>query len=203
MTRLQARFARWALVLTAVTLLGAEPHVGKPSADELREAEAAEVVGAILTALRDGWLVARRAPDDTEVWEPCRLGDICILLPARTSLGQLEDALDAAGIPARAETSSLVYGTREIRDLLVVLHAVDDPTDELALVTALRSPLFGCGDDDLYTFAVEHRGHWNHQASPPEALPEDHPVGRALRVLSGWHDARLWLAPSELHGAKA
>ena len=75
------------------------------------EAEAADVVGAILTALRDGWTVARRAPDGTESWEPCRLGDICILLPARTSLGQLEDALEAAGIPARAETSSLVYGT--------------------------------------------------------------------------------------------
>jgi ATP-dependent helicase/nuclease subunit A len=182
----------------AVTLLGADPHEGKPRADELREAEAADVVGAVLKALRDGWPVARRAPDGTESWEPCRFGDICILLPARTSLGQLEDALEAAGIPARAETSSLVYGTREIRDLLVVLHAVDDPTDELALVTALRSPVFGCGDDDLYTFAVEHHGRWNHQAPLPESLPADDPVGRSLQVLGAWHDARHWLAPSEL-----
>ena len=60
-------------------------------------------------------------------WRPARLGDICILLPARTSLGFLEHALDAAGIPYRAETSSLVYGSREVRDLLGVLRAVDDP----------------------------------------------------------------------------
>ncbi len=182
----------------AVILLGADPHEGTTRADELREAEAADVVGAVLTALRDQWPVARRAPDGTESWEPCRLGDICILLPARTSLGQLEDALEAAGIPARAETSSLVYGTREIRDLLVVLHAVDDPTDELALVTALRSPVFGCGDDDLYTFAVGHHGRWDHQAPLPDSLPVDHPVGRSLQVLAAWHDARQWLAPSEL-----
>ena len=37
------------------------------------------------------------------------LGDIAILVPARTSLPFLEDALDTAGIPYRAESSSLVY----------------------------------------------------------------------------------------------
>jgi ATP-dependent exoDNAse (exonuclease V) beta subunit len=130
--------------------------------------------------------------------EPCRLGDICILLPARTSLGHLEEAFDAAGIPYRAETSSLVYSTREIRDLLVVLQAVDDPTDELALVSALRSSVFGCGDDDLVTFAVEHGGRWDHQRPLPETLPSSHPVADAMRTLAEWHDARFWSSPSEL-----
>ena len=180
------------------TLLGVEPHEGKPSADEQRTFEAADVASAVTTALAQGWPVARRDRDGNEVWEPCRLGDIAILLPARTSLGHLEDALEAAGIAYRAETSSLVYGTREIRDLLLVLQAVDDPTDELALVSALRSPLFGCGDDDLYTFRAVYGGRWNHRADLPEALPDDHPVGDAMRALGAWHDARLWLGPSEL-----
>ena len=182
----------------APVLLGIHPHSDKPLADPLREREAADVAAAVTTAITEQWPVSRRDPDGTEVWEPCRLGDIAILLPARTSLGQLEDALDAAGIPYRAETSSLVYGTREIRDLLLVLQAVDDPTDELSLVSALRSPLLGCGDDDLYTFRVDHLGHWNHQAPLPESLPHDHPVGEAMRELAAWHDARLWLGPSEL-----
>ena len=148
------------------------------------------------TALAEGWSVSRREPgSDAELWEPCRLGDIAILLPARTSLGHLEDALDAVGIPYRAETSSLVYGTREIRDLLLVLQAVDDPTDELALVSALRSPVLGCGDDDLYTFRVDHGGRWNHQAPLPDSLPPDHAVAEAMRALAAWHEARLWLGP--------
>jgi ATP-dependent exoDNAse (exonuclease V) beta subunit len=179
-------------------LLGAVPHDDNPRAGELREREAADVAASITTALADGWSVAHRDRDGHEVWEACRPGDIAVLLPARTSLGHLEDALDAAGIPYRAETSSLVYGTREIRDLLLVLQAVDDPTDELALVSALRSPIFGCGDDDLYTFRVEHGGCWNIRAELPESLPVDHPVADALRALGSWHEARMWLGPSEL-----
>jgi ATP-dependent helicase/nuclease subunit A len=186
----------------AVTLLGTEPDETAATADQLREREAADVAAVVQRAWREGWSVVRRdvgaGGAGTEHTEPCRLGDVCILLPARTSLGHLEDALDAAGIPYRAETSSLVYSTREIRDLLVVLQAVDDPTDELALVSALRSPIFGCGDDDLYTFKVEHGGRWDHQAPLPETLPPDHPVADAVRALAGWHDARYWSSPSEL-----
>jgi ATP-dependent exoDNAse (exonuclease V) beta subunit len=182
----------------AVALLGIDAHADAPRANELREREAADVVAAIRTALADRWSVARRAPDGSVAWDACRLGDIAVLLPARTSLGHLEDALDAAGVPYRAETSSLVYSTREIRDLLLVLQAIDDPTDELALVSALRSPVFGCGDDDLYRFRVEHGGHWNHQAPVPESLPVTDPVAEAMAALASWHDARLWLGPSEL-----
>jgi ATP-dependent exoDNAse (exonuclease V) beta subunit len=181
-----------------VVLLGVDAHPDAPRANELREREAADVAAAIRTALADGWPVARRTRDGREEWDVCRLGDIAVLLPARTSLGHLEDALDAAGIPYRAETSSLVYSTREIRDLLLVLQAVDDPTDELALVSALRSPVLGCGDDDLYTFRVDHGGHWNHRAALPESLPATHPVAEAMTALAAWHDARLWLGPSEL-----
>jgi ATP-dependent exoDNAse (exonuclease V) beta subunit len=180
-----------------VVLLGTDEHPLGLRADELRAREAEEVAATIQAAIAEGWPVRRRA-DGEERWEPCRLGDICVLLPARTSLGHLEDALDAIGVPYRAETSSLVYGTREIRDLLAVLAAVDDPTDELALVTALRTPLLGCGDDDLYTFKVEHGGRWNHQLPLPESLPDGHPVGDAIACLRDWHAARAWLTSSEL-----
>ena len=120
------------------------------------------------------------------------------MLPARTSLPFLERALEAEGISYRAETSSLVYATREVRDLLMALRAIDDPSDELSLVSALRSPLFGCGDDDLFEFHVEHKGKWNVRSLPPDTLPADHPVVDALRALRELHHARMWVTPSEL-----
>ena len=94
----------------AVTLLGACAHTDKPSADDLRAREAADVAAAVRTAVSQRWQVAAEphAPDG-DCWRDVRLGDIAVLLPARTSLPHLEDALDAAGIPYRAEASSLVY----------------------------------------------------------------------------------------------
>ena len=177
-----------------VLLLGVEPLDSTTTADPAREREAASVAAAARAAIDERWQVAA-GPGE---WRDARLGDICILLPARTSLYFLERALDDAGVPYRAETSSLVYGTREVRDLLTALRAVDDPSDQLALASALRSPAFGCGDDDLFEFHVEHGGRFDIRAEPPETLPPDHPVADALRYLGALHAQRSWVTPSEL-----
>ena len=131
-----------------------------------------------------------------------QLRDIAVLVPARTSLPHLEDALDAAGIPYRAEASSLVYRTREVRDLLTAARAADDPSDPLALVAALRSPLFGCGDDDLWTWQ-QGGGRWNILAPLPDTVPAGHPVRDAVTYLRRLHNDRAWLAPSEVLGRLA
>jgi ATP-dependent exoDNAse (exonuclease V) beta subunit len=180
---------------TDVVLLGVEPHTDGPDASVLREREAADVAAVIGRVLADGWRVEDRVGKQPR---PARLGDICILLPARTSLGFLERALDDARIPYRAETSSLVYASREVRELLAALRAIDDPSDSLSLTAALRSSLFGCGDDDLFEYHVEHNGRWDVRSAPPEALPLDHPVVDGMRFLGALHDERLWRAPSEL-----
>ncbi len=178
-----------------VVLLGVEPHADIEKADQLRVREAADVAQAVARAVADAWPVADR---DTGEWRPARLGDICVLLPARTSLPFLERALDDAGIAYRAETSSLVYGSREVRELLAALRAIDDPSDSLSLVTALRSSLFGCGDDDLFEYKVEYGGAWDVRYDPPAEVPAGHPVGDAIRYLRSLHHARFWSAPSEL-----
>ena len=114
-----------------------------------------------------------------------------MLIPTRTSLPALEDALESAGLPYRVESSSLVYASPEVRDLLTVLRAIDDPTDEVAIVAALRSPMFGCGDDDLVT----HRsadGSWDYRTPPPDDADPDGPVAAGMRSLRRLHDERWW-----------
>jgi ATP-dependent exoDNAse (exonuclease V) beta subunit len=186
-----------------VVLLGINQHEDNPSADELRAREAADVVAAVHTALAERWQVSEehRLPDGRteERWRDITLRDIAVLVPARTSLPHLQDALDAGDIAYHAEASSLVYRTRGVRDLLMAAHAADDPSDELALVTALRSPLFGCGDDDLWTW-YRAGGRWNILTLPPETVPATHPVREATEYLRRLHDDRTWLAPSEVLG---
>ena len=177
-----------------VLFLGEGIHADKPNADALRDREATDVAAAIRAAVDDGWTIEEPGGQ----WRAAQWGDVAILLPARTSLPALERALEAAGVPYRAETSSIVYATREVRDLLAVVRAVDDPTDMLALVTALRSPAFGCGDDDLYEWKITYRGRWDHQAVRPDDCPDDHPVAAGMAWLADVHRARTWMSPSEI-----
>jgi ATP-dependent helicase/nuclease subunit A len=161
-----------------VTVLGVEPHddaAGDVTAQVLREREAADVADAVATALRDGWLVG----DGIGGLRPCRADDIAVLLPARTSLPMLEAALSRLAVPYRAENSSVVYVAPEIRHLLLALRAAADPTDELALVAALRSPLYGCSDVELYEWRSAG-GRWSPSATPPVDELRHHPVAAAL-----------------------
>jgi len=179
----------------SVLVVGAEAHADDPNADTLREREAADVATVIRRALDETWTVWDERSD---AWRPIRLGDVAVLVPARTSLPFLEEALDTAGVSYRAESSSLVYQAQEVRDLLAAARAVADPSDALALVTALRSPLFGCGDDDLWTWKQAGRG-FNLLAPPDDALRE-HPVGAAMAYLKQLYRDAQWLTPSEVLG---
>jgi len=165
-----------------VVLGGTEPH---PSAEAARAAEAADVAAALRRAHDEGWLV-----DPGTGPRPCRWSDMAVLLPSRTTLSHLRTGLDEAGIPYRLESGTLVYGTTEVGDLLSILRAVDDPGDAIAAVGALRSPAYGCGDDDLLRWTRAHGritylGAAVRDPEELEGLPpvEVDPVERALADL--------------------
>ncbi|MGQ0803034.1 MAG: UvrD-helicase domain-containing protein [Actinomycetota bacterium] len=179
---------------------GAGPAVqvfGEPVAGTkigpVREREAAEIAALIRRVKAEHWPVF----DPVEgMMRDAQYGDIALLIPTRTALPELERALEAADVPLRIESQSLVYATAEVRDLLAILTALDDPTDEIALVAALRTPAFGCSDTEL----VEYRlagGRWDYRRDPDVALPDDHRVVAGIAVLRDLHDARWWQSVSE------
>ncbi|MBI4884437.1 MAG: UvrD-helicase domain-containing protein [Actinobacteria bacterium] len=176
----------------SVTVLGEQPHtdLGRAAAEDLREREAADVAAIVVQALSDQWQVWR----DGEL-HPCRPGDIAILLPSRLSLTALQAALAANNVPFRAENSSLVYAAAEVRALMLALRAADDPTDELAIVSALRTPLFGCSDRHLYEWKVTHNQGWGWRHIPADL---DHPVATGLRALGELSERVPYDTPSQL-----
>ncbi len=88
----------------------------------------------------------RTLVDQTDI----RFGDIAILCRASRSFTPYEDALDALGIPYLTVAGRGFYERPEVRDLLNALQALADPTDDLALVGLLRSPVSGLSDVQLY-----------------------------------------------------
>jgi len=163
-------------------------------ARELREAEAADVASLIVDTQEnpDRWMV----DDGADGWRAPELRDITILLPTRTSMSQLSHALDDKSIPFRADTGTLVYETQEVKDLLSVLTAIDDPSNEIALVAALRSPLYGCGYDDLYAFR-KAGGSFDTRVPVPDAALGT-VVAAGIEHLSDLVAHRWWDEPSQL-----
>ncbi|MEP6870796.1 MAG: UvrD-helicase domain-containing protein, partial [Anaerolineaceae bacterium] len=162
-------------------------------AHELRDAEAADIV-RLINSVRGQWSVT--AEDGST--RPAQLNDIAILLPTRNTFQSLERKLENEDIPYRLESRSLLYATQEVVDLTNVLAAIDDPTDDISIVAALRSPAFGCADDELYEF-VKAGGQWDYTGKIPEAPGTPfNSIPAALKAIAQMHASRRWYSVSEL-----
>ena len=116
----------------------------------------ADYVARRICALIDG---------GTPVWEngakrPAHYGDAVILLRNANSIGPVyRAALETHGIPVSAETSGGFYTSEEVSVLRSLLAVVDNPHQDVPLIAALRSPLFGLTADDLAAVRTCDREH--------------------------------------------
>jgi ATP-dependent exoDNAse (exonuclease V) beta subunit len=104
------------------------------------QAESEAFASVARSAVEEGWPVSDRGLDGERIVRPANSRDICILLPARIHLRLLERALETAGVPYSVEAGKLVLATQEVRDLLSCLRAIEDPSDQVALVAACARP---------------------------------------------------------------
>lgn len=90
-----------------------------------------------------------------------RYSDIAILANRRTHFATYERVFGELGIPVVADGGRGFFSGREVQDLLAALRVVANPYDEVALLAALRSPLFGWSDEDLVRLRIAGRhGLW-------------------------------------------
>ncbi len=170
-----------------VVVLGG--HLGTTVPDVRRQA-ARDAADAMRRIVEERWPVLGR---DGEL-RPARWSDIAVLIPARSALAALEEAFDDVAVPYRLEGAAMLWASQEVRDVVAVLRAVDDPADGVAVLAALRSPGLACGDDDLVTW-YDQGGRWDPRAPIAEHLA-DHPVAGAMTVLEALHRERWWSEPS-------
>ncbi len=121
------------------------------NAGEGREREATRIAARIAGMVQGGeCLVAGPAEAGRESYRPARYGDIAILFRAMNDIKIYERALRRRGIPYYVLAGKGFYEREEIQDLISLLRFLENRTDEIALVSALRSPLFGVSDESLY-----------------------------------------------------
>lgn len=162
------------------------------NARQVRMIESRDVAACCRLIVAEGWQVFDRRGQHAR---GASYRDIAVLIPARTVLTTLERFLGEADVPYRVEGGSLIYRTQEVRDLLNCLTAIDDPSDEVAIVGALRSPAFACSDVDIARF-VSAGGRISYlRGDLPSGVG---PVADGLRVLRRFHERRLGQSLSAL-----
>lgn len=161
-------------------LLEIGPHVRER--EQARRWEAERLADRLLRLVRDQEPVM----DAEGNLRPARYGDIALLFRAMTDVKIYERALRERGIPYYVLAGRGFYEREEIQDLLSLLQFLENKTDEVALVAALRSPLFGLSDEALF---------WLRQAAEAraEGWLDPHPLLTELRE----HERVPGISPEE------
>jgi ATP-dependent helicase/nuclease subunit A len=90
---------------------------------------------------------------------PATWGDVLILVSRRGALFEaIIRALKNAGVAVAGADRLVLAEHIAVMDLMVLADALLLPADDLALATALKSPLFGFDDDDLFRLAYGRKG---------------------------------------------
>lgn len=152
--------------------------------------------------------------DDTIVYDEraeaqrrARYGDVAILIPARTRLGTLTDALRRHDIPYIVHGGRGFWTRQEVWDLINALAHIADPRRDIELVGMLRSPLFGWTDDAIVRL-IHHDNRRPLRAL--EAAADDPTLlgptrdqcavdaATTWQRISAWHDAAAALPAAQL-----
>jgi len=124
--------------------------------EDRRYAMEAHQMAKTLQALTACW----RVTDADGALRPAQYGDIMLLVRRRAHLEPYEQALKTARIPYVSTRQGGLLATLECSDLTALLEFFVTPFADLQLVQVLRSPLFGCTDDDLMALRRYGEGSW-------------------------------------------
>ena len=104
-------------------------------------------------------LMARRIDELTRAG-PFEHKEVVVLVRATTNLSVYERALEERGVPTYVLGGRGYWSQQQVADLRAYLAALANPRDELALYSALASPLAGASLDALVLVAeLGHRSH--------------------------------------------
>ncbi|MCW8200651.1 DNA helicase UvrD [Verminephrobacter aporrectodeae subsp. tuberculatae] len=122
-------------------------------------------------------------------------GEVLVLARKRDRLAPMQDALRALHLPCVQPEKADLFDAPEVQDMVALLDALVSTGHDLALARALKSPLFGLGDDALVALAQlrrmpEHAAcSWFDLLQKRELLPEDlRAHGAVLAEYKAWVD---------------
>ena len=136
----------------------AELHLVDTAADDSDEGrvaiEANYIGRKILSMLREGYPVTG---EDGEL-RPCTLSDFAILLRSKKDKAEVyAEQLMQLGLDVWTENTSGYFRSREVSLMLNLLRVIDNPLQDIPLLSVLLSPMYGFTADELAALRVLDR----------------------------------------------
>ncbi|MGE0563356.1 MAG: double-strand break repair helicase AddA [Pseudolabrys sp.] len=190
-------------------IAGVPPHIALPDAApglvelweltapaEKRELEGWDAPFDTVSEQSPPVMLARRIAATVKAWMAAGTapGDVLILVRQRNALFEaIIRALKQADIPVAGADRLVLTEHIAVMDLMVLADALLLPDDDLALATALKSPLFNFDDDQLFKLAW---GRTTSLRSTLRAKTSDDPMfAAAARALDRLADAAQAMSP--------
>ena len=119
------------------------------------EAEARFCAAKISELVKEGFIVN----DKDEGMRPCRYSDFAVLLRSASSAADAyEHAFSERSIPFISPKPNGLLQKSEVSAVVSLLSVVDNPTSDIPLIAALKSPMFAFSADDLCEIRRERGG---------------------------------------------
>ncbi|MCI9414925.1 MAG: helicase-exonuclease AddAB subunit AddA [Clostridiales bacterium] len=119
---------------------------GTREEEDDRDPAEARVVAARIRELMQTF----RPADGEKGTRPLKWGDICILLRSKSAhAAAYVDELNRCGVPAWTAAAGGFFDAPEIASAVSLLRSVDNPAQDIPLLSALVSPVAGFDPDDL------------------------------------------------------
>lgn len=112
-----------------------------------RQVEATAIAKRIKELMDSGYQVLDKK---TGEYRLLRYGDIAVLLRTMKNWGSvLDDVFGREGMPYYAETSEGYFDVPEVETMLHILRLIDNPRQDIPLLSILHSPIYGLSADEL------------------------------------------------------
>ncbi|HZJ78658.1 MAG TPA: helicase-exonuclease AddAB subunit AddA [Clostridia bacterium] len=114
--------------------------------------QAAYVAQLIEQMVSDGYRVK-----DKHGERPCEYRDFCILMRTKKMFQILANELESRKIPVHTELANNFISTNEVSFVLSLLKILDNPIQDIPLMTVMLSPIYGFTPDDLAQFRIDEK----------------------------------------------
>lgn len=160
--------------------------------DDLRSMEANAICQIIQSdILAREWQVVGRRDNGQLKKMNAKYDDIAVLFPTTTGIDIYTSAFIEWNIPFQVEGGKKFFGQSIVCQLYSCIAAIDNPLDNLAVISAMRSVFFGVSDSELVQWRLADNGKYDYRNQDIELPPG---LSDALGVLRNLHDARKSLS---------